>query len=1599
MAIGSVTNGYLQQSMNAAPVRKLFRKKSPVASRLDELNFRLRNNHVDVDVPPPSISDNIKYQAKEIIGQGIEEYGQSIASTFSKAFGESMLNKYIEDRYKDGKIASALDYDLGTAFSAGAEAAGEALTDRESIQSALYGVLTMGIGRPTFNVVDGKLKIGYENPFINMFKPETNPEYQQKKELAQAVTEYFSNPKKLDSLLSAAANVAHTRDFQEAVAQGDEKAIRDAQNAILLDAAAMVSQMDGTEAGQQILETLQKRAALSTSNLEDPESVENKVLQEFYKNPENKGIKEKDAIKSIVQSAKTTLNLISRSKEIAEEFPSLFGNLEDMDLQNAFVRHVLTLENREQRVKDLEAELKQHTTRVSTRRSKLSTSAKEFLAEFGSAENASKALAKMRKDLVSDIANLKKQGASDKQIAAHRKTAVKEISAIEQRIDNYNSEVENIPEKDRIVTAADILELSPEYRGMFMSTKNRSQEQIARLSEFSNHAKELMVDSGLNYAEAKSLEHAYKMFVSDPNHTARFFNNTKLAALRERASFKYEYLNRENISYEELFDEYNKAMRSASNDIDKEAIFNTMLKTPHARRLLNEVTTANRERTALVGSEVWQSLDDSTKNKLDSVFKYMYDHHIPLDNSLSSDDLIDLVNSIPEEEFNGEMTLDETGKYDLKEVADLVEKLKGLLENRAKEKAEIEASTKEVVAEAPSNPSPSTAPVVVEEATPGPVENPVWELDKPYTLISDPDTTGLSTEVKAFLNEHSQGTITPSTKIGKAVIFYTPTSLLGKGHNGSNPVVALIANEEGSITLGDRSYSALGIVASDTGFTVDRRDTTTGDIHYSDNAQISNVEAGGLTGSKEAKGTPIKDLSPNALNRIHKGKTKKGKPTLEIKVSRGKGKSGEMALTVHTGRITEVEDKDGKTLDVTTKEAFDSLETTTEAERLAFIHANPYTSLLHDILSRSALFDRSNPEKYLEDKFFELFYFSNKAKANKNAFSVTKVKGERASQEVLLNIGSSSFKLTTVTNGEWTARNTIEFLYNAMYSNGTLIKDPSTKQPALLYQVKYDSPTSIRRAFETGILRVYASSLEYQEPKITLRRVKESTVVETKPTDNATPISASSSDTIVTPAGVEVPSDTGVNPQEDTETEGLLVDPNKIDTEDLFEYDLTTATREEKVAWLRDNHKAFLQARWTTTEYENAIKSLKERAKHFTTRNFIAEGKKSLENAKIEAKIAFHEMNAKIKSDMIKSTEIVNIKNGYALKVHYYSLSEYIEAQASYFNKLSNKEINAILSNIKDGTDMLQSERLGSIVEGLTSSALYRDYDAFLNSPINRQLNTLLKNLLESYGFTVISQDLSKVFKNDPLGAMSFAHKLVLLSSTKSTAMTLPEEFSHAMIRLAMLKSDNLYSVLNVNKLLEAIQDTALYKDVYQQYKETYKTVEGEPDIARITEEALGKALATAVSKEYANSQDASFLGKVKNWFNKVLNMFKTLANTVNHNWFKEAMLYNQLSKAAKQLLNTEISTSESLDLNVTSEDIVRSAGITSTDKVEAKENPSREKARKALEAECTAINIPLKYLAPEIREEISKIGITEEQWYKIPRALQETIIKCRVRY
>ena len=247
-----------------------------------------------------------------------------------------------------------------------------------------------------------------------------------------------------------------------------------------------------------------------------------------------------------------------------------------------------------------------------------------------------------------------------------------------------------------------------------------------------------------------------------------------------------------------------------------------------------------------------------------------------------------------------------------------------------------------------------------------------------------------------------------------------------------------------------------------------------------------------------------------------------------------------------------------------------------------------------------------------------------------------------------------------------------------------------------------------------------------------------------------------------------------------------------------------------------------------------------------------------------------------------------------------------------------------------------------------------------------------------------------------PIGAMSFAHKLVLLSSTRSTAMTLPEEFAHAMVRLALLQSENLDSVLNVNSLLEAIQSTSIYKDIYTQYKDVYKTQEGEPDTMRIAEEALGKALATAIAKEYANSQDATFLGKVKTWFNKVLNMFKTLANQVNHNWFKEAVLYNQLSKAAKQLLSTEVVESN-LDLNVTSAEILEAVGLTPSEL--EKPNPLREQAKRMLEAECPEVNIPLKYLSPDIRNEISKIGITEDQWYKIPRALQETVIKCRVRY
>lgn len=180
-------------------------------------------------------------------------------------------------------------------------------------------------------------------------------------------------------------------------------------------------------------------------------------------------------------------------------------------------------------------------------------------------------------------------------------------------------------------------------------------------------------------------------------------------------------------------------------------------------------------------------------------------------------------------------------------------------------------------------------------------------------------------------------------------------------------------------------------------------------------------------------------------------------------------------------------------------------------------------------------------------------------------------------------------------------------------------------------------------------------------------------------------------------------------------------------------------------------------------------------------------------------------------------------------------------------------------------------------------------YDEFLHKEVIPELEKTLKKILKEYHIEYVYGDLTQAFGDDILGAFDVLNKIIYLADNKPlNAITGVEEFSHAFIELmgsAYHKEENRskYPASMVySQLRDEVEKTTLYQQTLEEYKDNpnYQLANGQPDLAKIKKEALGKALATAILQKYnekvnINDQDKSFLDKIAQWFEEIIKWFK----------------------------------------------------------------------------------------------------------------------------
>lgn len=245
-----------------------------------------------------------------------------------------------------------------------------------------------------------------------------------------------------------------------------------------------------------------------------------------------------------------------------------------------------------------------------------------------------------------------------------------------------------------------------------------------------------------------------------------------------------------------------------------------------------------------------------------------------------------------------------------------------------------------------------------------------------------------------------------------------------------------------------------------------------------------------------------------------------------------------------------------------------------------------------------------------------------------------------------------------------------------------------------------------------------------------------------------------------------------------------------------------------------------------------------------------------------------------------------------------YSVEEYAEygETAEYANDNSDIDAQVTIDDVKDAAEILKEGKLQQL------------YNEKIKKEVNKELEQTLKSILSKYHFESLEGPLKDVFGEDVLGALDILQKIVYLAEEKDrNLITQPEEFAHAFIELmgSRYRREETRDNHPENKLYSELRDmvvnTSLYKQVLNQYKDTYVLRNGNTDTAKVAKEALGQALAAVITDRFEakTSEDRTFLRKLKEWFKNILTWFKGQANLSD-----EDKLIKELNKIANSILD-----------------------------------------------------------------------------------------------
>lgn len=550
-----------------------------VASRYKALTNKLETPALLLDdagrviVNKPNIGKQALNIIKEPIGEGIEEYSQSLSSDLASSIYGNRMEQYLEQKYSlDGN--KAVVYDIADYLAAGAEGLWYSATSKEAIQSAIYGVLGSSIGA----VGAGSL---YRNPMYDAVK-RNNEDFNKMQETADYYNSWLDKDNNKQKFTELASSISWAIKMAEAEEKGDIFEFKNSEFGKTVQDFYLLQQLKGTMYHDALINMYHK--ILETREGSD---FANSVVKES----------EGRELKDVQKDVKNILDVYDKVEKAGIEIEKSLGKEVPKNVKEALVYGKLAYDNLSERKKKIENQIKE--VEVESEISMLSDKSKRAIALHGTT------LGKAQNRLDAKIIELEQNIEKNRKIYNNKATSDKErkkadnvnkrlkseLSKLKGEKSKLNAEISvveaEMAERGDVLTALDILNLPALERAIMLSPsnlKNYSKKQqeiinnvIAAGTQKNADFLRSILDAGRIEDEQRDYLTTYSELQRDPTNLIKYDKELKVQKQIELKEEGFKSLN-EIKDYKEFVAAYLDAESKIANDFTALVAMNKQLK-------------------------------------------------------------------------------------------------------------------------------------------------------------------------------------------------------------------------------------------------------------------------------------------------------------------------------------------------------------------------------------------------------------------------------------------------------------------------------------------------------------------------------------------------------------------------------------------------------------------------------------------------------------------------------------------------------------------------------------------------------------------------------------------------------------------------------------------------------------------------------------------------------------------------------------------------------------------------------------------------------------------------------------------------------------